>query len=105
MNGSKKVSKTLQRFLDACSGILGNQYHFIASKKEKEIVEIARKNASNFDMIVGIGGDGTINEILNGLLTSEVSELPILAIIPIGTGNDIYQSSFFKTFHFDLFTH
>ena len=103
INGSKKVSKTLQCFLNSCSLILENQYHFIASKKEKELVEIARKNASNFDMIVGIGGDGTINEILNGLLTSEVSELPILAIIPIGTGNDIYQSSFFQTFHFDLF--
>jgi diacylglycerol kinase (ATP) len=103
MNGSKEVSKPLQRFLDSCSRILGDHYHFIPSKQEKELVEIARKNTSNFDMIVGIGGDGTLNEILNGLLTSEQSELPILAIIPFGTGNDLYQSSFFQTFHFDLF--
>lgn len=103
MNGSKEVSKPLQRFLDSCSRILGDHYHFVSSKQEKELVEIARKNASNFDMIVGIGGDGTINEILNGLLTSKLAEVPILAIIPFGTGNDLYQSSFFQTFHFDLF--
>lgn len=103
MNGSKEVSIPLQRFLDSCSRILGDHYHFFASKKEKELVEIARKNAFKVDMIVGIGGDGTINEVLNGLLASELSELPILAIIPFGTGNDLYQSSFFQTFHFDLF--
>lgn len=103
MNGSKEVSKALQHFLNSCSRILGDHYEFIASKKEKELVEIAKKNATNVDMIVGIGGDGTINEILNGLLNSEQSELPILAIIPFGTGNDLYQSSFFQAFHFDLF--
>jgi len=103
MNGSKEVSKSLQRFLDSCSRILGDHYHFIRSKHEKELVEIARKNASEVDMIVGIGGDGTINEIINGLLQSEVSVLPVLAIIPCGTGNDLYQSSFFQTFQYDLF--
>jgi YegS/Rv2252/BmrU family lipid kinase len=103
MNGSKEVSKSLQRFLDACSRILGDHYQFISSKQEKELVEIARKNASEVDMIVGIGGDGTINEIINGLLQSEISSLPVLAIIPCGTGNDLYQSSFFQTFQFDLF--
>ena len=103
MNGSKAVTKPLLRFLDACSNILGDHYQFIVSKQEKELVTIAKENASNVDMIVGIGGDGTINEIINGLLQSEMQELPVLAIIPCGTGNDLYQSSFFQTFQFDLF--
>ena len=103
MNGSKEVSTSLQRFLDTCSQILGDQYHFIASNQGKELVEIAKKNASSVEMMVAIGGDGTLNEILNGLLESESTELPILAIIPFGTGNDFYQSSFFQKFHFDLF--
>ncbi len=97
------MSKPLQRFLDACSTILGNHYQFIVSKQEKELVTIAKEKASSVDMIVGIGGDGTINEIINGLLQSEISELPVLAIIPCGTGNDLYQSSFFQTFQYDLF--
>jgi YegS/Rv2252/BmrU family lipid kinase len=103
MNGSKEVSKSLQRFLDSCSRILGDQFHLITSKQGKELVNIAKTHAANVDMIVGIGGDGTINEIINGLLQSEISELPIIAIIPCGTGNDLYQSSFFQKFHFNLF--
>ena len=93
------MTKPLQRFLDSCSRILGDQYHFIASNHRKELVEIAKKKASRVDMMVAIGGDGTLNEILNGLLKSESTELPILAIIPFGTGNDFYQSSFFQTFY------
>ncbi|MFM1945857.1 MAG: hypothetical protein RL207_140 [Bacteroidota bacterium] len=103
MNGSKEVSKSLQRFLDTCSHMLGDQYQFIASNKGKELVDIAKIYASNVEMIVAIGGDGTLNEILNGLLESGSPELPILAIIPFGTGNDFYQSTFFQKFHFDLF--
>lgn len=103
MNGSKEVTKPLQRFLDSCSRILGDQYAFIASKEGKEMVQLAKTHAANVDMIVGIGGDGTINEIINGILESEITELPALAIIPCGTGNDLYQSLFFQSFHFDLF--
>lgn len=103
MNGSKEVNKPLQRFLGACSTILGDHYQFIVSKQEKELITIAKENASSVDMIVGIGGDGTINEVINGLLQSEIPKLPVLAIIPCGTGNDLYQSSFFQTFQFDLF--
>lgn len=103
MNGSKEVSKSLQRFLDTCSHILGDQYHFIASNQGKELVDIAKMHAAKVEMIVAIGGDGTLNEILNGLLESESLELPILAIIPFGTGNDFYQSTFFQKFHLDLF--
>lgn len=103
MNGSKEVSKSLQHFLGTCSHILGDQYHFIASNQGKELVDIAKIHAAKVQMIVAIGGDGTLNEILNGLLESESPELPILAIIPFGTGNDFYQSTFFQKFHFDLF--
>ena len=66
MNGSKEVSTSLQRFLDTCSQILGDQYHFIASNQGKELVKIAKKHASSVEMMVAIGGDGTLNEILNG---------------------------------------
>lgn len=103
MNGSKEMSKPIQRFLDSCSRILGDQYHLITSKQEKELVQVAKAHATSAGMIVAIGGDGTINEIINGLLESGIVELPVLAIIPCGTGNDLYQSLFFQKFHFDLF--
>lgn len=38
-----------------------------------------------FDKIIVVGGDGTINEVLNGIVGSDMK----LAIIPAGTANDL----------------
>ncbi|MFM6936005.1 MAG: diacylglycerol/lipid kinase family protein [Flavobacteriales bacterium] len=103
MNGSKKIRPALREFLDNCSNKLGDDFQFISSQKEKELIELTKVNAANFQMIVAIGGDGTINEIVNGLMQLDLDTFPILALIPYGTGNDLYQSTFFQTFHYPLF--
>jgi diacylglycerol kinase (ATP) len=41
-------------------------------------------------VIIAAGGDGTVNEIVNGLMTTrDRHSLPALAIFPIGSANDI----------------
>ena len=48
--------------------------------------EIARKAAlQNVDTIIAVGGDGTVNEIINGIAGSDIA----LGIIPAGTANDL----------------
>lgn len=42
--------------------------------------------------IVVLGGDGTANEVINGILTSECHHLPKLGIIPAGSSNDFAKS-------------
>lgn len=44
------------------------------------------------DYVVAIGGDGTINEVTNGILTSNIQNKPILAIFPCGTGDDFIKT-------------
>jgi len=46
------------------------------------------------ELIVSVGGDGTFNEVVNGILnsTKQLSSLPELAIIPIGTGLDLVKT-------------
>jgi diacylglycerol kinase family enzyme len=39
------------------------------------------------DLIVTLGGDGTINEVVNGMLNSGRTDLPMLATIPGGSAN------------------
>jgi YegS/Rv2252/BmrU family lipid kinase len=53
--------------------------------------EIAREYSRKDDFrIYSVGGDGTLNEVLNGMVNSSCS----LAVIPSGTGNDFIKSIF-----------
>ena len=44
-----------------------------------------RATTDKFEIVVAVGGDGTVHEVLNGIYGSNSS----LGIIPIGAGNDI----------------
>src|SRR5436309_1858239 len=46
--------------------------------------------AAGYDLVVAAGGDGTINEVVNGL--SKDFSRARLGIIPLGTGNDFARS-------------
>ena len=50
---------------------------------------LAKSNAPDFEIIAALGGDGTINEVANGLMAVEPGERPTLATLPVGTGNDV----------------
>ena len=44
--------------------------------------------AGKVDLVVAAGGDGTLNEVLNGLMNLPAVTRPILGIVPLGTAND-----------------
>ncbi|WP_342526375.1 diacylglycerol kinase family protein [Chryseomicrobium sp. FSL W7-1435] len=46
--------------------------------------------AAEVDFVVGMGGDGTINEIVNGL--AEQPHRPLFSFIPLGTVNDFARA-------------
>lgn len=52
--------------------------------------ELVTQYAKYYDMVVCSGGDGTLNEVVNGMLESEVN-IPI-GYIPAGTTNDYGKS-------------
>jgi diacylglycerol kinase family enzyme len=48
----------------------------------------AEASTGAFDVVVSVGGDGTVNEVVNGLLTAGPSpRLPLLAVVPGGSTN------------------
>ena len=71
---------------------------------------------SNYERVIALGGDGTVHEVINGLLKSKKQCLPSLGIIPVGSGNDfafslgisnnpfiaLNQSLYQKTFPTDI---
>jgi diacylglycerol kinase (ATP) len=41
-----------------------------------------------YSMVVAMGGDGTVHEVINGLMQVPPKKRPILGIVPVGSGND-----------------
>lgn len=62
----------------------------ITTEKRGDATELAEQYASDYDMIVAIGGDGTFNEVVDGLLHIG-SDLPV-GYIPAGSTNDFGSS-------------
>ena len=44
--------------------------------------------ADKVDLLIAAGGDGTLNEVLHGLMDLSEAARPILGIVPLGTAND-----------------
>jgi len=53
------------------------------TKHPKHAIEIAMGAREKYDLVIVAGGDGTINEVINGIANSRTT----LAIIPFGTAN------------------
>lgn len=49
--------------------------------------DLATRYASGYDLVVCLGGDGTLSEVVSGLMTLESP--PPLGYIPLGTANDV----------------
>jgi diacylglycerol kinase (ATP) len=62
------------------------EFHF--TKERGHATELVQEVGSEFDVIVSVGGDGTINEIVNGMPDLHKP----MGVIPIGTGNDFARS-------------
>jgi len=63
-------------------------YEFHFTKERGHATELVKQFGEGYDVVVSVGGDGTINEILNGMPGIRKP----LGMIPIGTGNDFARS-------------
>ena len=64
------------------------EYEFHFTQEPRHATELVKEIGSQFDVIVSVGGDGTINEVINGLPDFKIP----FGMIPIGTGNDFARS-------------
>jgi diacylglycerol kinase (ATP) len=63
----------------------------LLSERSGHLTELAEDAArSGASLVVAVGGDGTLNEVVNGLMRAD--RKPELAIIPLGTGMDFVRT-------------
>jgi diacylglycerol kinase (ATP) len=60
----------------------------VFSGRPGDAVDLARQAGLRYDVVGAVGGDGTVNEVVSGLLASGETKAA-LAVVPLGTGNDV----------------
>ena len=51
--------------------------------------ELAQQAADEgYELVVAVGGDGTVHEVVNGLMRVPAEQRPRMGVVPMGSGND-----------------
>ncbi|HEX7433628.1 MAG TPA: diacylglycerol kinase family protein [Anaerolineaceae bacterium] len=84
---AKALDQRLQRLAVDLGGVWTETHH------RGHAIDLARQAAEEgFSCVVAIGGDGTVHEVVNGLMQIPRVARPCLGVVPVGSGND-YSSA------------
>ena len=74
----------------AAAGLTGQT---LLSERPGHVAELTRRAAEDgASLVVVAGGDGTVNEAVNGLMRASPERRPELAVLPRGTGTDFVRT-------------
>lgn len=86
-NPAAKHGET-ERLIPVVGQLLHNLPHdMVLTEYMGHAAELAEK-ATDRDLVVAVGGDGTVHEVLNGLMKHPTDTRPALGLLPTGSGND-----------------
>lgn len=88
--GKKMWDKILYHF-----NSIDIEFDYYLTKHKEHAIELTQKAiASGYKKFISVGGDGTVNEIVNGIMNQNIIDTKeiTLAMIPVGTGNDWRRS-------------
>lgn len=86
-NPAAKHGET-QALIPAIEQLLLNLPHdTVLTSGPNHATELAA-SAAGRDLVVAVGGDGTVHEVLNGLMSIPEGRRPALGVLPTGSGND-----------------
>lgn len=95
--GSGKTLGTWPRLEPLFEARLG-PVQVLHTEAPNHAIELTRNAiADGADLVTAVGGDGTLSEVVNGLLSNgkAISERTSLALFPLGTGGDFKRSALF----------
>ncbi|MCL5267254.1 MAG: diacylglycerol kinase family lipid kinase [Bacteroidetes bacterium] len=67
---------------------LGIEFDLQLTQAPEHATELACNDSGEFDVVVAVGGDGTVNEVAAGAIRSQKA----MGVVPAGTGNDFVRS-------------
>jgi len=84
--GRGKAGKQKEAILNTLRSVLG-EVSYTETTATGEARSAAEELKNNNTVVIAVGGDGTVHEVINGLVGGESS----LAVVPIGSGNDFVK--------------
>ncbi|MHB8894659.1 MAG: diacylglycerol/lipid kinase family protein [Candidatus Geothermincolia bacterium] len=90
INPRSRMGKGLRKALWLISRLVIRRADFeaVVTRKPGHAEQIVAEFDQHCDVIVAIGGDGTVQEVINGLMRRPPEDRPLLAVVPAGRGND-----------------
>ncbi|WEG15383.1 diacylglycerol kinase family lipid kinase [Alkalihalophilus pseudofirmus] len=87
--GSNDIKASLAEAVEGLESYI-NELTLMKTLKKGDAETFCLERASQFDLIIIMGGDGTVHECVNGLI--KLKESPPIFILPTGTCNDFARS-------------
>jgi diacylglycerol kinase (ATP) len=87
--GQKDIKQALGVSIPILSSGISNLM-IVQTQKINHAKELCQLHGPNVDLVIILGGDGTIHECVNGLST--LDHRPLIAILPAGTCNDFSRT-------------
>ncbi len=68
-------------------------FTILETREEDDAIEFAEQAAENgAEMVAAAGGDGTLNEVVRGLVSADALDSVTFGVIPAGTGNNFAEN-------------
>ncbi|MBN2117700.1 MAG: diacylglycerol kinase family lipid kinase [Anaerolineales bacterium] len=84
MGNSWRIARDLRSITEQRGGI-----EWTGTVYPGHAIELARDaSIHHYDKVIAMGGDGTVHEVVNGLMKVPERIRPILGVVPAGSGND-----------------
>lgn len=95
-NKNNRLARVLPGIQKAIQQAGLEEVQFHSTLRKKHAIELARQAVVNScAFLIAIGGDGTLNEVINGVFKSTLptEEYPTIGILPYGSANDFARTA------------
>ncbi|MEM7186688.1 MAG: diacylglycerol kinase family protein [Bacteroidota bacterium] len=95
-NKGGRLNKVLPKITQHCEGTIQGEVSFFSTEYIRHATQLAREATDQgCNVLIAVGGDGTLNEVVNGILTSAVpaENYPVLGLLPHGSANDFARTA------------
>ncbi|TNF75360.1 MAG: diacylglycerol kinase family lipid kinase [Bacteroidetes bacterium] len=95
-NKNNRLGKMLPGLEQYCREVNLGSVQFLTTVRKKHAIQLAKQAAENrCDFLIALGGDGTLHEVINGVMQSNlpVNLYPAIGLLPLGSANDFARTA------------